>query len=371
MISTGAYHSAFLDKRGQVWTIGSSTRGQTGQGSCDESTSLVQVKQLAEITDIACGYLHTACLDRSGNVWVFGDASYGQLGFKTKLEIAPWPTRVPNPLPSISFVHCGTHHTVCLDQARSAIWVFGSNEFGQLGLGDDDEKYFQPIRIVPPSNKSIDLVTCGGNFTMIMDSEGKVFATGCNELGELGLGSDAKKIMSFTEMKEAPSHIKIISAGWNHTVILNEAGELFSCGNGGNGRLGHGDCEHRTVPTLIKGIPKMNTVQCGTAQTRCIDFENSYWRCGYNGYGELATGDRKDLIVFEKLPDINILQMFATPSSFHGFLLDEDSQVWGYGFNHHSVLVRGTEEGDDLALHKCSEQVSRMFAISRLKSAKK
>jgi hypothetical protein len=45
----------------------------------------------------------------------------------------------------------------------------------------------------------------------------------------------------------------------NHSLVLTEDGEVYSFGKGSNGRLGHGDYNTKTTPTLI------NEYQKGTA----------------------------------------------------------------------------------------------------------
>jgi len=42
-----------------------------------------------------------------------------------------------------------------------------------------------------------------------------------------------------------------IAAGWNHSLILTENGDMYACGYGAHGQLGLGDKESKTQFTLV------------------------------------------------------------------------------------------------------------------------
>jgi hypothetical protein len=42
--------------------------------------------------------------------------------------------------------------------------------------------------------------------------------------------------------------------GASHSLVVNEIGEVYSFGEGGDGRLGHGDVEAQSVPRKILGM---------------------------------------------------------------------------------------------------------------------
>ena len=55
-----------------------------------------------------------------------------------------------------------------------------------------------------------------------------------------------------------------VDAGSNHAgshaIMLTESGRVFSCGFNGDGRLGLGDTEHRSVPTEVTGLGSQHVV---------------------------------------------------------------------------------------------------------------
>jgi len=49
-----------------------------------------------------------------------------------------------------------------------------------------------------------------------------------------------------------------IAAGWNHSLVLSEQGDLFACGYGNHGQLGLNDKESRTSFTHVADLGPKN-----------------------------------------------------------------------------------------------------------------
>jgi len=80
-IAGGYYHTIALKQDGTVWTWGYNWYGQLGDGtSSPHRTTPVQVQGLTGVVAIAGGYYHTVALKQDGTVWTWGSDSYGQLG---------------------------------------------------------------------------------------------------------------------------------------------------------------------------------------------------------------------------------------------------------------------------------------------------
>ena len=61
----------------------------------------------------ACGFYHTITLSDDGTVHSFGRNNDGQLGLGHKKDVS-LPTPIPN-LPKINMISCGGYFTVCVD----------------------------------------------------------------------------------------------------------------------------------------------------------------------------------------------------------------------------------------------------------------
>ena len=66
------------------------------------------------------------------------------MGINNKdIETINIPTLVSN-IPEVQIIECGHSHSMCID-INNYLWVFGANQYGQLGLGDTNERY-KPIQ---------------------------------------------------------------------------------------------------------------------------------------------------------------------------------------------------------------------------------
>lgn len=123
------------------------------------------------------------------------------------------------------------------------LFGFGSNNFGQLGIGQQQEDQFatpQQIKIVTPTpiNNSIghssdaypSSLACGHSFSMAV-IDGKVFAWGKNDKGQCGTGSLASSQIIWTpssvHLKES-TFITHISCGLEHSLAVSGLPTCFA-----------------------------------------------------------------------------------------------------------------------------------------------
>ncbi|CBZ51572.1 putative regulator of chromosome condensation [Neospora caninum Liverpool] len=149
--ASGAMHSAVLTADGRCWTFGCSDGGALGRGDDlgDDALSPAVVPVGGSVSAVACGDSHTAFLTRHGRLYLAGTYrdSYGALGFPDFAGAASGgapafiahhalPALVFSGFdrPRISQVACGENHTAALEAGGGAFYVWGSNEFGQLGV---------------------------------------------------------------------------------------------------------------------------------------------------------------------------------------------------------------------------------------------
>lgn len=104
----------------------------------------------------------------------------------------------------------------------------GSNYFGQLGNGT---KYRQllPKKILNIEAK-FKKVVCGYNFTLLLDEDGKVFSTGDNSLGQLGIGKHVLNVLNPTHLKNLENFRIVRISGGKHSAAIDKKGELFVWG---------------------------------------------------------------------------------------------------------------------------------------------
>ena len=141
-----------------------------------------------DVVDIKCGSLHTLALTSSGDVLSCGYNLCGQLGRKTDDDYSS-PFQKIEDLPEITRIKCGYDYSMCID-TNTDLYVFGDNFFGQLGLGDEDNRS-EPIK--HPSLSNIIDISKGGDNTFVKTSNNEIYAFGKNKYSQLGIKTKDKK----------------------------------------------------------------------------------------------------------------------------------------------------------------------------------
>uniref|UniRef100_A0A672YS87 Retinitis pigmentosa GTPase regulator b n=1 Tax=Sphaeramia orbicularis TaxID=375764 RepID=A0A672YS87_9TELE len=160
--------------------------------------------------------LVVVCFSPDDGVYTFGLGQYGQLGHGTFI----FESRIPL---------CRVDSAVFVSTENGKLFMFGSNNWGQLGLGSK-VTVNKPTCVKALKSQKVTLVSCGRNHTLICTAQGNVFAAGGNSEGQLGLG-DCEERTSFHRIRFFDSHgpIRMLSAGSNTSAALTgDLGSKFS-----------------------------------------------------------------------------------------------------------------------------------------------
>ncbi|XP_070786972.1 retinitis pigmentosa GTPase regulator b [Enoplosus armatus] len=238
---------------------------------------------------IACGDEHTALITENGKLFMFGSNNWGQLGLGSKVTVNK-PTCV-KALKSekVQFVACGRNHTlICTAQGK--VFASGGNSEGQLGLGDCDERTaFQRITFFD-SRGPIKMLAAGSNTSAALTESGKLFMWGDNTEGQIGLGKESHA--SSPQEVSVGRPISWVSSGYYHSALVTVDGALYTFGERDSGKLGLGTDQlprHR-VPQLVKSIKEPVTqVACGGGHTVALT-EDDVYTFGLGQFGQLGHG---------------------------------------------------------------------------------
>jgi alpha-tubulin suppressor-like RCC1 family protein len=307
-ISAGARHTAVIDFNNDIYVFGENQYGQLGLGDnynrhipTKISFSAFALPDIKFKSIYAAGF-RTVAIDFNNDIWVFGNNQFGQLGLgDTQNRVIP--TKLPDlKAKSISI---NASHSIVIDFTDS-LWVFGENECGQLGLGDTANR-LTPIKI---ENFKFQFVSAGNCHTAALDFNNEVWVFGYNRHGQLGLGDINNRLTPTKIPSQAfglPAfRVKLIVAGGYHTVALDFNDEVWTFGYNAYGQLGLGDTINRSTPTQIAsgafGLTKVKSIFAGYYQTMAIDFNNDVWAFGTNVFGQLGFRSSLDILNPKKIP---------------------------------------------------------------------
>lgn len=181
-IVCGSYHTLSLTICGKIYAWGDNEFGQLGLGNTKNYYEPAQLF-LSDIIKIKCAYLHTIALSKYNTVYTWGDNRSGELGLGLcDVKIISSPSKVD--LYDIISIACGDHFNFAMNKYGD-IYGWGENRSGILGLGKKSAKICRsPCKI---SLSKIMNVICGSDHTIAVDINKKVYVWGTNEEGQLGL----------------------------------------------------------------------------------------------------------------------------------------------------------------------------------------
>ena len=241
-----------------LFPCGADDKGQLGLGTSGGPaggtlTSLGEVSLPCGLVPVAvaCGVDHTVVLTTDGKLLACGNNDRGQLGLASNDDQSTFQPMHWHDSAATQ-VACGGYHT-CVVTEGGALFTCGWNSsYGQLGLGDDprlDDDQTTLQRVELPGGAEAAQVACGGSHTVVLGADGALYSCGYNGLGQLGLGSKGEDQRTLQPVAlPAGAKVAHVACGAHHTVVLTTDGALFACGFNGLGQLGLG---HRTdQPTL-------------------------------------------------------------------------------------------------------------------------
>jgi alpha-tubulin suppressor-like RCC1 family protein len=251
---------------------------------------------------------------------------------------------------NIKQIHCGMYHTVVLT-GDSQLFVCGYNEYGQLGIKDRSNIIkFTKLDDFSWQNTGIKQITCGGNHTYVLTNDNQLFTCGRNTEGQLGLG-DLENRNIFTKLSNVPwqnTDINQIVCGGYHTFVLTNDNQIYACGNNTHNELGLGYIDNKNKFTKLENSPwqnaKIRQIICGWYHTYILTYNNDLFACGLNEEGQLGLGDNKYRTVFAKLVytpwrGSSIKQVAC--GYYYTFVLTDNNQLFACGNNLYGQLSLG------------------------------
>ncbi|MDR0664162.1 MAG: hypothetical protein LBF86_01385 [Helicobacteraceae bacterium] len=255
-VAAGAYHTIALDDSGKVYAAGFNLYGQLGFGDNNNRAVFTEVTGLGAITAISAGDDHSLALDDNGKGYATGRNNFGQLGTGSIYDqnvFTAFNGLINNQ--NITAVAAGAYHTIALDDSGT-VYTVGSGEYGRLGKGNTEiyHSFLQGgIGVKGLDDKNITAVSAGDDHSLALDDNGKIYAAGRNGSGQIGLGGDITPRHNFTAVTTGldDKNITAISAGNHHSFALDDNGKIYATGNNAYGQLGLGDNDSRVIFTEV------------------------------------------------------------------------------------------------------------------------
>nr|XP_022306882.1 secretion-regulating guanine nucleotide exchange factor-like isoform X1 [Crassostrea virginica] len=238
------------------------------------------------------------------------------------------------------------------------IFSWGANSYGQLGQGNQDDQIL-PREITFPESSNCSMlsqpvtnriksITGGGGHSAIVQDDGQLFTCGSNCAGQLGL-NHFDDVAVFTYVNLPTVKVHKVALGWDFTIILADNGEVFVCGSNEYGQLGvNPETLQKPIVPMKVNLPeaysKVVDIAAGLRHTTIVTAEGKVY-C----WGMRRKLKDKDLMskAVKKALEVPILEprerdkfVKVTAGSFHTLVLTEQGNLWIFGIFKYGVSTQ-------------------------------
>jgi alpha-tubulin suppressor-like RCC1 family protein len=213
--------------------------------------------------------------------------------------------------------------------------------WGRLNSASDSSAFQVPTTYPEPALESpiVEVASPSPGSAIARLANGKLWAWGYNEEGELGDGT--------TSSRESPVEIQglesivSISSGFafyeyssypysGFTLALKSDGTVYSWGSNYGGYLGDGSTNSRTIPGPVTGLNSVVQVSAAMGHGMALKNDGTVWTWGGNESGELGDGTFENRRIPAQVPGIDhIVQIAACPGV--SYALRSDGTLFGWG----------------------------------------
>ena len=202
-------------------------------------------------------------------------------------------------------------------------------------------------------------VAVGNDNTFSVGEDGSLFACGYNDYGQRRLAP--------TRVARLSAPVRQVATSLSHTGMVTEAGDLFMCGSGRFGRLGLGNEDDQTTPTLLARAvfdgEAVLMVACKGSHTVVATEGGGVYTFGHGENGRLGHGDESNQLVPRRVPAAGFrpngspegpgerIAMVAAGDS-HTVALSEAGHVFTWGEGEDGQLGHNDREN-----HRAPQQV--------------
>lgn len=295
------------ENKKEVWTWGCNDLyclGRPTKGESEQSTpNIVKGLEGIDVIQISVGDNHMVALDSTGSVYSWGcyrDSS-GILGFKPGINKQLTP-EIMTQLNGKKIIQIGSGENISFALTKSGtVYLWGDSRISQRTSSRNNLKQHILLPSPVPSSKKFQSIFCGGYHSLLLATDGSLWAFGLNNFFQLGIGSDDLASVP-KSVKGLPDKLKIKmgSTGQHHSMILSEEGQVYTWGRGEYGQLGHNDRKNLSSPKLVdffQNLPNDDHViqiSAGGHHSLAVTKLGDVYTWGFGTMSQLGLGPMND-----------------------------------------------------------------------------
>ena len=245
-----------IDCENSLWICGNSSHGALGKlTNFDQYIPMQILPELINIQQVSSGMYHSLFLDTDGRVWSCGDSQHGRLGQGIQRGSDRKILPIQN-IPPMCMVSAGYDHSMFLD-VDGRVWLCGWN----FRRDKNRSELYYPEMV--EEIFGIVLIHAAATACFAVDEDGYVYhmGTSYNLNGE---SSDGKTFLPVTQF----TNIEYIASGLWHVLFVEESGTVWSYGENKSAQLGLGHCKQVEDAEQITLLPPVGVSISRTKSAR-------------------------------------------------------------------------------------------------------
>ncbi|EIE80946.1 hypothetical protein G6F46_006396 [Rhizopus delemar] len=321
-VISGGLHSFAMTPEGSLFSWGCTDEGVLGREGKNDEPVKIEIEET--FVKVVAGDCINMALTKDGNLYTWGTyrGADGAFGFSPTLSQQSTPLLFSSlSKETIVDITTGTNHSLALS-ADGRLFTWGYGEQGQLGRRISSRHPKDSLRCEPLSLKNVKLIGAGSYHSLAVTHDNQLYAWGLNNFRQCA-NSEEPVIFSPTlvPLPESIGTIVAVDGGEHFTVIVNEAGEVFTFGRGDANQLGLPEDVIAPlklsstesafkfiipVATKVPNLPPVSQISVGSefVLTACINGEGYSW--GFNSSNAIGNGNDDDEPVPCKLKGKNL-----------------------------------------------------------------
>ena len=270
-VAGGNNFTAAIKTDGTLWTWGVNSNGQLGINNSDfKQTPVTTFAGQTNWKQVSCGENYAAAVKTDGTRWTWGKNDNGQLGTNdTTLRRTPVTTFAGGT--DWKSVACGTYFTTAAIKTDGSLWVWGRNNFAQLGTNDTNTRT-TPVTTFAGGN-TWKQVSSGEYNVAAIKTDGSLWTWGYGIYGTNGNNTNQNRSTPVTTFTGG-TNWKSVACGRTHILAIKTDGTLWGWGRGDEGQLGDNTTTSRSTPVVtFTGGNNWKSVAGGGYHTAAIKYQ--------------------------------------------------------------------------------------------------
>ena len=343
MVSCGSKNTYLIKDDGTLWVMGRNKLGSSGLGDNPNEDGIVQIGTDSNWTHVSSYSYSAIAIKTNGKMYVWGVNDNGNLGFEPNTtQSISTPTQIPG-TENINFMHAdmGRRHGLASD-IDGNYYGWGENLSGQLGNGEINT--YEEFQLIETGGISTSYVSAAGRTSGFITTDGSMRMFGSNDTGQLGYGEDAVTnpnvpiAVNLGEDLENATIVKYNSSAIAQGVLTDD-GQLWVWGDNEFGRIGVGHADRvkeNYYPNRIGEISDVWTNFSHSGSNLYAVKDNKLYGAGQNNNYNMGLGitNNQTQLSMTEIPGVDMSEVNTWQSSWAGFIsIKNNGELWGFGGN--------------------------------------